>query len=88
MVVPAEELDSFASFPVGIGRQSIINGGFTVNQRAYVSNAVLASGAYGHDRWKAGSSGGDYTFTQLAQATQITIKSGKSLNRSNAVPMS
>lgn len=60
-------------------KQSIINGGFTVNQRAYVSNAVLASGAYGHDRWKAGAGGGDYTFTQLAQATQITIKSGKSL---------
>jgi hypothetical protein len=63
----------------GISRQAIINGGFTVNQRAYVSNAVLASGAYGHDRWKAGASGGDYTFTQLASATQITIKSGKSL---------
>jgi hypothetical protein len=63
----------------GISRQAIINGGFTVNQRAYVSNAVLDSGKYGHDRWKAGASGGDYTFTQLASATQITIKSGKSL---------
>ena len=57
----------------------IINGGFTVNQRVYVSNATLAAGAYGHDRWKAGASGGDYTFTQLAQATTITIKTGKSL---------
>lgn len=60
-------------------RQAIINGGFTVNQRVYASNATLSAGAYGHDRWKAGASGGDYTFTQLAQSTQITIKTGKSL---------
>ena len=62
-----------------IARQAIINGGFTVNQRAYASNATLSAGVYGHDRWKAGASGGDYTFTQLAQSTQITIKTGKSL---------
>jgi hypothetical protein len=57
----------------------LIDPNFTVNQRNYVSNATLAAGVYGHDRWKAGASGGDYTFTQLAQATTITIKSGKSL---------
>jgi hypothetical protein len=39
----------------------------------------LATGVYGHDRWKAGASGGDYSFTQLAHSTQITIASGKSL---------
>jgi hypothetical protein len=60
-------------------RNVIINGDLRINQRAYVSSAVLASGSYGHDRWKAGSSGGDYTFTQLASSTQITIASGKSL---------
>jgi hypothetical protein len=57
----------------------LIDPNFTVNQRNYVSNATLAAGVYGHDRWKAGASGGDYTFTQLPQSTQITIKSGKSL---------
>lgn len=57
----------------------LIDAGFTINQRAYVSGAVLASGAYGHDRWKAGASGGNYSFTQLASNTQITIASGKSL---------
>ena len=62
-----------------IARQAIINGGFTVNQRVYVSNATLSAGSYGHDRWKAGASGGDYTFTQLPSSTQITIKTGKSL---------
>ena len=60
-------------------RQAIINGNFVVNQRVYVSAATLASGSYGHDRWKAGASGGDYSFTQLASSTQITIASGKSL---------
>ena len=60
-------------------RNKIINGGFTVNQRGYVSGAVLAAGSYGHDRFKAGASGGDYTFTQLASPTTITIASGKSL---------
>ena len=63
----------------GVNRQAIINGGFTVNQRVYVSNATLSAGSYGHDRWKAGASGGDYTFTQLPSSTQITIKTGKSL---------
>jgi hypothetical protein len=57
----------------------LIDAGFTINQRAYVSAATLASGSYGHDRWKAGASGGDYSFTQLASNTQITIASGKSL---------
>jgi len=63
----------------GMARQAIMNGNFVVNQRVYVSGATLAVGAYGHDRWKAGASGGDYTFTQLASSTQITIASGKSL---------
>jgi hypothetical protein len=60
-------------------RNLLINGDFRINQRVYVSAAVLASGAYGHDRWKAGASGGDYSFTQLAHSTQITIASGKSI---------
>ena len=63
----------------GVARQAITNGNFVVNQRVYVSNATLASGAYGHDRWKGGASGGDYTFTQLPSSTTITIKTGKSL---------
>jgi hypothetical protein len=53
------------------------NSGFSVNQRAYVSGAALAAGVYAHDRWKAGASGGAYTFTQSAgPATIITITAG------------
>jgi len=57
----------------------IINPGFTINQRVWASDAVLADGIYGHDRWKGGASGGDYTFTQLNGPTTITIKADKSL---------
>lgn len=57
----------------------VINGGFTVNQRVYTSGAALAAGVYGHDRWKAGASGGDYSFTQLNSSTTITIAANKTL---------
>ena len=63
----------------GYNKNIAINGGFTINQGAYVSGAVLAAGAYGHDQWKAGSGGGDYTFTQLASNTTITIAANKTL---------
>ena len=64
----------------GFGNNNIIfNGGFTINQRVYVSTAALAAGVYGHDRWKAGAGGGDYSFTQLASPTTITIAANKTL---------
>src|SRR6185503_4924626 len=61
------------------GKNVLINGGFQINQRGYVSAATLASGSYGHDRFKAGASGGDYSFTQLSGPTTITIAANKSL---------
>lgn len=60
-------------------RNYIINGAFQINQGVYVSGAVLAAAAYGHDQWKAGASGGDYSFTQSTSLTTITIAAGKSL---------
>ena len=57
----------------------IINGDFRINQVGYVSGAALTAPAYGHDQWKPGASGGDYSFTQLKSSTQITIAAGKSL---------
>ena len=56
----------------------IIDGGFIINQRGYISGTSLSAGAYGHDRWKAGSSGCTYTFTQgaLGVNTTITITAG------------
>lgn len=53
------------------------NGGFAINQRTYVSGTALASGAFGHDRWKGGASGCTYTFTQSGSpATTVTITAG------------
>jgi len=60
-------------------RNIIFNGDFRINQRTYVSAATLAAGIYGHDRWKAGASGGDYSFTQLPNSTTITIAAAKTL---------
>lgn len=57
----------------------VVNSGFTINQDGYVSGAALAAGSYGHDQWKAGAGGGDYTFTQLNCDTQITIAANKTL---------
>jgi hypothetical protein len=60
-------------------RNYVINGAFQINQVGYVSGAVLAAAAYGHDQWKAGASGGDYSFTQTTSGATITIAAGKSL---------
>jgi hypothetical protein len=53
------------------------NTGFSVNQRGYVSGTALASGAFGHDRWKAGAGGCTYTFTASGgPSNTITITAG------------
>lgn len=59
-------------------KNRIIDGGFIINQRGYVTNTALSSGSYGHDRWKAGSGGCTYTFTQGSTGvnTTITITAG------------
>ena len=59
-------------------KNRIIDGGFIINQRVYVSGTALSAGVYAHDRWKAGSGGCTYTFTQgsLGVNTTITITAG------------
>jgi len=57
-------------------RNKIHNGIFTVNQRAVSGSVVLSSGAYGHDRWKAGASGCSYTFAETDGVTTLTISAG------------
>jgi hypothetical protein len=59
-----------------MGANRTLNGDFRINERGYVSGTALAAGAYGHDQWKAGASGGTYTFTQLKASTVITITAG------------
>ena len=54
-------------------KNRLIDAGFTINQRGYVSGTALSSGTYAHDRWKAGSGGCTYTFTQLSTGVPIVI---------------
>ena len=58
------------------GRNAVINGNFAINQRGYASGTSLAAGVYAHDRWKAGSGGCTYTFTQAVPDTGVTIAAG------------
>lgn len=55
----------------GAGANRLINPGFTVNQRVFTGGA-LSAGAYGHDRWKAGESGCDYSVSK----GRVTLSSG------------
>ncbi|MCW2307884.1 DUF2793 domain-containing protein [Rhodobium gokarnense] len=52
-------------------RNLLINGAFGVNQRGFAGGA-LAAGTYGHDRWKAGAGGADYSVA----AGVVTLASG------------
>lgn len=57
-------------------RNRVMNGNFAVNQRVVTGSVVLAAGAYGHDRFKAGASGCTYTFATSANVTTLTISAG------------
>lgn len=55
----------------------LYNANFTANQREVSGSIVLAAGEYGHDRWKAGSSGCTYTIaTGTDNIRTITISAG------------
>ena len=60
-------------------KNKLINGNFSINQRAVTGTVTLAAGAYGHDRWKAGASGCTYTFATPENVTTITITAGSLL---------
>ncbi|CAB3653428.1 hypothetical protein LMG26685_02874 [Achromobacter mucicolens] len=62
--------------PTGGFKNLLINAKFNINQRAVSGTVTLAAGAYGHDRWKAGSGGCTYTFATTAGVTTITITAG------------
>lgn len=75
----ATDSTAYVSSSANLGmKNKIIDGGFIINQRVYVSGTALSAGSYGHDRWKAGAGGGTYTFTQgaLGVNTTITITAG------------
>ncbi|CAB4168681.1 hypothetical protein UFOVP580_12 [uncultured Caudovirales phage] len=57
-------------------RSRLINGAFAHNQRVVSGTVTLTAGQYGHDYWKAGSSGCTYIFTTINNLTTITITAG------------
>lgn len=60
-----------------IATNYVDNSGFSVGQRPNItSGVVLAAGAYGWDRWKAGASGCTLTWTFSPASTVITIAAG------------
>jgi hypothetical protein len=69
--VPKQQAESLVATVAG--RNRIINGVFSVNQRAFTGGS-LAAGAYGHDRWKAGAGGTTYSVTgEVATITNGTL---------------
>ena len=57
-------------------RNKIINGNLSINQRGVSGTVTLAAGAYGHDRFKAGTGGCTYTFAASANGMMLTITAG------------
>jgi hypothetical protein len=77
------DLDFTFVTPAGGGSNPnlVINGNFTINQRAYASAANLASGAYGFDRWKSNFTNTTLTFTSAPAGQEVTINSGGGLQQ-------
>jgi len=70
---------SIGALPYDAISSNLIINNFSVNQRAVSGTVTLAAGVYGHDRWKGGASGGQYTFATSENVTTLTIAAGKSI---------
>lgn len=57
-------------------RNVLLNPNFTINQDVVSGTVILTAGQYGHDGWKAGSSGCTYTFAKVDNVTVLTISAG------------
>jgi hypothetical protein len=62
--------------PVTAFKNRLINSQLLINQRGVSGTVSLSAGAYGHDRFKAGSSGCTYTFATSNNVTTLTITAG------------
>lgn len=71
----AEDL-STGALATGGFKNKLINGLLAINQRAVSGTVVLSAGAYGHDRFKAGSGGCTYTFSASNGVTTLNITAG------------
>ena len=55
------------------GKNLVINGGFQVNQRVYISTTATADGTYMHDRWRSGTADSSYAFSTASPASPQTV---------------
>lgn len=70
-VVSLPETPGGGAEAVAVGENLLINGNFTLNQRAFAGGS-LAAGSYGFDRWKAGAAGANLSRT----GDTLTLASG------------
>lgn len=61
-------------------RNKIINGGFSVNQRGYVSGSATTAGQYTLDYWKVTGTGG-ITYNTVGNKVTVTIPAGQTLQQ-------
>lgn len=61
---------------LGGAKNLLLNASFLVNQLGVSGTVYLGAGAYGHDGWKAGSSGCSYTVVQSGGLMLVDIHSG------------
>ena len=69
-------LDPSEKVELKSGRINLLRGNFRVNQRGVSGSVSLTAGEFGHDRFRGGSGGCNYTFATLSGVTTITITSG------------
>jgi hypothetical protein len=77
----ATDMDFTWASPSSFAVNLLLNSNFALNQRAYVSAANLASGAYGFDRWKSNYTNTTLTFTASTQGQSITINASGGLQQ-------
>ncbi len=72
----ANELRGLIGVP-GVGKNLLINGNFTVNQREYVSAAATTvANQYTLDRWRVVTSGQNLAFAASGNGNQVTAPAG------------
>jgi hypothetical protein len=57
-------------------RNLLINPGFTINQRGYVSGTAVAATGYTFDRWAIGAVGQSFTWTDSLGVRTVTVPTG------------
>ena len=63
-------------YEISPGKNKIVNSDFSINQDAVSGTVTLAPDEYGHDMFKGGGSGAQYTFSTSQNEVEVTITAG------------